>query len=455
MKQPAFLYFKKLLPWFIFALAFVLLHWRYELNADEGVILNAAWDIINGRKLYVDTFEFIAPGGPYLIALWWKIIGISYAGARALSLAMLLSAAYALYLTSILFKINRWRWLAPAVFILASGFWQPINHNSFNIVAIIWGLYFVFKYLKNQNILFNLFISGFCFGISIIMLQHKGLISAFVVGCILLLYSIHHKRNLSIFGAYIIGLIIPLIPILIYWPLPLLYKNLIIFPALSYQTVNMLPLTLWAGTLAAALLIFTLSAHTAKAETKESLFTLCLVSVFLLITSLVRPDGNHVLLAVSPFFIVLGLFFEAFLTKKLDYTICLVLWSVGIILASLQMPMFRNSTRLVINKINASCPGFTTIYSGPFMPNIYFETKKINPTRYSFLITKMNTNEQFIEAANDLKIKSPDCIAVNYAIVEKFGYTKSNPVDTLIKDNYTLSGRIGNINILKRNTYAR
>ncbi len=117
--------------------------------------------------------------------------------------------------------------------------------------------------------------------------------------------------------------------------------------------------------------------------------------------------------------------------------------------------MFRNSTRLVINQINASCPGFGTIYSGPFMPNIYFETKKINPTRYSFLITKMNTNEQFVEAANDLKIKAPDCIAVNYAIVEKFGYTKNNPVDTFIKENYTLTGTIGNINILKKNTYAR
>ncbi len=303
MKQSPFLYFKKLLPWFIFAIALVLLHWRYELNADEGVILNSAWDIINGRKLYVDTFEFIAPGGPYLIAGWWQIVGASYAGARALSLALLLSAAYALYLTSSLFNINRWRLLAPALFILVSVFWQPINHNTFNIVAIIWGLYFIFKYFKKPTLLSNVFLSGFCFGISVLMLQHKGLISAILVGLIVVLRTIHDKNFLHSVGAYIGGLIIPLIPLFMFWPLQVLYKNLILFPALSYQAVNMLPLTLWAGTLAALLLIFALSARATKPETKECLFMLCIVSVFLLISSLVRPDGNHVLLAVSPFFI--------------------------------------------------------------------------------------------------------------------------------------------------------
>ena len=89
------------------------------------------------------------------------------------------------------------------------------------------------------------------------------------------------------------------------------------------------------------------------------------------------------------------------------------------------------------------------IYSGPFLPNWYFELKKKNPSRYVSLITNHHTEEQFIEMRNGIEKYKPECVILHYNMVSKYGYSKNNAVDMYITDNYYLYEEINNMKIFK------
>ncbi len=441
---------KKSIPWIIFSILLFSFHWRYELNADEGAVLNAAWNIINGKKLYTDVFEFIAPGAPYLLAAWWKLTNVSYVSAKIFSLLILLSGTIAVYLSGAQFSLRRWKFLAPAAFVIASSFWQPINHNTFNIAAIAWGLYFIIKAIKNPQHYINFTSAGIFFSLSILFLQHKGLAASSIIGLLLLCFSARSIIPLRALAAYLIGLLIPLIPIFLYWPSSVLYQHLIVFPSQHYQAVNALPLLLWMGCTASSLLLFAFVAQSSEVKSRPALSVLLLTGIFLLITSLPRPDGAHILLALTPFFIVLAIFFESFLNQKLELILFTSFWFLCSLLIIIQTPPFSRTAQSVISKIQETCASTATIYAGPFMPNLYFELRTLSTTRFSMLFTDMNTNEQFIEAATNLESNPPHCVIVNYSMVQHFNYNQNNPVDLFIANNYHLSGTYGTVKILSR-----
>lgn len=454
MKYSYGSYLKKTLPWIVFAIALVLIHWRHELNSDEGIVLNAAWDIINGKKMYVDTFEFMAPGASYLIAAWWKLTDVSYTSARIISLAIIYSGLIGLYLISTTLGIKRWRLLAPALFIISSAYWQPMHYNAFNTVSIIWALYFLLRAFKHKKIS-TFFISGFFSGLAFIFLQHKGLALIGSLGAIVAVLSASGKISRRALIYFCIGAILPPIALLSYWSPTLLYEDVILFPLKHYQEVNTLPLTLWAGTLAAALLLSALAAHSVKHETKTAVMALVVTGIFQMLASMPRADATHVLQALTPFLPICAIIFELCLQGKIDRKLVTVCWLLGSLALIYDNPPFQPSTSLVMQALRRYCPEPSSLYAGPFMPGLYLETNAHNPTPYSFLITRHNTNEQFIDAANHLIAKPPRCVVLNYAVVQKFGYTKDNPVDRFIEKNYSFAGEFRNIKILVKNQYAR
>ena len=44
---------------------------------DEGVLLHGAERLLAGRRLYVDFFEFLPPGGFVIVAVWFGVAGVS------------------------------------------------------------------------------------------------------------------------------------------------------------------------------------------------------------------------------------------------------------------------------------------------------------------------------------------------------------------------------------------
>ena len=73
----------------------IALHATHQLDSDEGVILNGAWNILNGRTLYTDFFEIVAPGSFYLIFAAWKLFGADFWIAKSIAIVAIAGAAAA------------------------------------------------------------------------------------------------------------------------------------------------------------------------------------------------------------------------------------------------------------------------------------------------------------------------------------------------------------------------
>ena len=98
----------------------------------------------------------------------------------------------------------------------------------------------------------------------------------------------------------------------------------------------------------------------------------------------------------------------------------------------------KNKNYGIIEYINSNCPG-RYIYSGPFLPNIYFETKKLNATPYSVLVTRQQTSEQFINALKSFRENKPSCAILSYPnSFSRFKHDQNNPLEEYIKTNYEL-----------------
>jgi hypothetical protein len=65
---------------------------------DEGVLLRGAEQILTGRRLYVDFFEFLPPAGFDLTAAWLGLVGVSFVSARLLAVLTIIGTACFTYL---------------------------------------------------------------------------------------------------------------------------------------------------------------------------------------------------------------------------------------------------------------------------------------------------------------------------------------------------------------------
>jgi hypothetical protein len=449
MSENKFSFYKKIKfywPWLILGLALFLTHSQHLVDSDEGIILNAAWNIINGKKLYLDSFEFIAPGSPYLLALWWKLTGVGYLTAACLSYLVSFSSLVGLYLISQKLGVKQWKFLAPAVFIILSSFWTLINHNNFNAAAIIWSAYFLILGLDHKK--YFLLLAGFFSSLAILFTQHKGLVSAIIFLIYLSYLTIKQKANLAKLIIFIIGLVIPLSCLFIFWSPMTLYQDLIIFPSLNYPLTNFLPLTWWLICfLSAGVIVFSTCLGTNK-KIRPNIILLSCLSLSLLLTSLTRADIEHIFQTLVILLPVLALMFEIYLPGLTNKPAIYTLLTLLIISRCLWPPFDNLGARNIIKVIKESCPTNRTIYAGPFMPGIYFEMRSLNIIPYSFLITQQQTKAQFAEALAIIKKNPPTCVVLSYGVVEKFSYNKNNPLDNFFQAKYKPAGKLGRINVL-------
>lgn len=173
--------------------ASVFFHANHPLNSDEGVILNGAWNLINNRQLYIDFFEFIPPASFYLIFWLWKIFGVSYFIAKFFAIIIVFLSSIGIYKISQEISKNKLNYFLPLLFIVSSVYWPIINHNTFNILFIIWAVYFFLKGLSDYSSK-NFLISGLLTGLSILFLQQKGIILLFSLSSFLIILLFKEKN---------------------------------------------------------------------------------------------------------------------------------------------------------------------------------------------------------------------------------------------------------------------
>ncbi|MDD4332604.1 MAG: hypothetical protein PHT51_00645 [Patescibacteria group bacterium] len=441
LKKNKYLYF-----FLLFSLT-AFIHAYNFFDSDEGAILAGSWEMINNKIPYTDFFAFIAPGSFYLIFWLWKIFGAKYLIAKTAAIIIIFFSAIGIFKINELIKKSYLNLLPPLIFVILSVNSPIINHNYFAILPSIWSVYFFLLALKKNNYYFM--ISGFLSGLTVLFLQHKGLILIAALFSFLVLLSILKKKFYA--KAMLTFLLFSILPLLILlkWPLKLLYYNLIIFPYFNYWETNKLPLTLFLFFFIFYLIIILLL----KKEKNEQIWTLLYLQFFLLISSLTRPDIYHLILSIFPLLCLLPLAILIALNSNdlnnIHLKILLFFLAISMSLycvASSFITFFyyQIGNYRLIEYIKTNCQESPYIYAGPFMPEYYFETKKLNPTPYSFLITRQNSEEQFAEAKKYLEKFKPACALLNYELVEKFGYNKNNPVDKYLEENYKIIKNFGN-----------
>ncbi|MFA6308081.1 MAG: glycosyltransferase family 39 protein [Patescibacteria group bacterium] len=436
----------------IFFIFLIFIHNNHVLDSDEGVVLDGAWNIINGRLLYIDFFHLIAPGSFFLIFIVWKIFGVSYLLANLFSIVVLFLAIIGLYKISKLL-INNWlAYLTPIAYGLMSFYWPLINHNSYNIVLIIWAIYFLIKAFDDQRCS-NFLLAGSFSGLSILFLQSKGAMFFIgITGLLFILKLINKVKIKNVVYYFLSGFIISW-SVLIFWPLDIIYRSLVVVPVSNYTSIN-------HGSLFFLLLIIiwlVVLAWFYRREKNFKIIFLFFVQLLLLLISFYKLDYYNISIVSFPLLILTSLFFTKI--KKYRQKLFFAIFSL-IIFFILMIPSFVYIVYhrppfgwpdSIIKYTQENCPG-QYLYAGPFLPGVYFETGKLNPGPYYSLFTSFNTDSQFQEQAMAIEKYKPTCAILNYNIVSKFNYNLNNPVDQYILQNYNeVTTEFNNINFYKIN----
>ena len=445
--------------WLSLLVILFFFHSNHPLNSDEGVILEGAWNLINGKQLYYDFFEFIPPASFYLIYWAWLSFGISYFVAKFLSLLLIFFSSIFIFKISNQLTSSKFNYFPPFLFLISSFAWPVINHNVFNLFFIITASYFFIKGLNGGgDNLKNFLISGLLAGLSTLFLQQKGMVILGIFLSFLLILTVKQKTILWLKHSLVlpVSFLLPLTLLIIKWPAKLLYQNLIIFPSINYLAVNKVPLFLFL----LYLIILLINIFLLKSKWSIKLWFLFYLQFILLLTTLARPDYFHLTLLIFPLYALIPLLLQQashdYIFKYYSGIIIAVYSLIIIVPVTISLyffPPFSSIDKLpTLNFIKNNCNQSSYIYAGPFNPGLYFETRKLNPTPYSFLITNHHTPEQFEQAKKYLEKNLPACAILNYVTVEKFNYNKNNPVDNFIFSNYNFVLRSGNNLIYKIKT---
>jgi 4-amino-4-deoxy-L-arabinose transferase-like glycosyltransferase len=439
--------------WSFIVILTTIFHIQQGLNPEEGVLLNGAWQMMNGSILYLDIFSYVAPFGFYLIYWLWSLFGVTYLVANIFSIILLIATAIILFKSSQLIKKTYLNYLVPLIYIIATAWFPLVNHNFFSTFFAVISTYLFLKYINNRRSLYIILTAIFT-GLTLITLQQKGLaILASTIIFFFLFIDLKLKEKVKHLGLYTLGFFLPLL-FLVCWTLNIIFNNLFYFPLFNYTEANFIPLDSWAF----MMIILTIISFKYLKTKRKKIYYLLILQALLFLSVLILPDPYHILLASFPLFILIPELFSfksIKLIKEKIYFISITSFVIVIILISIlnhdlvfrSDKVYKNNIKTIVND---NCKS-DYIYLGPFIPNLYFELRKINPSPYDILLTNHHTKEQFQEAKEKIIEKQPDCAILSYPnSLERFKYDKNNVVDKYIRENYNLISNDFGVNLYKK-----
>lgn len=448
--------YKKFYWWLGLFVFTMLAYSNNALNSDEGIVLSIAQGITYGQGLYYDIFEFVAPASFYLIAGIWKIFGISYFIARYLAALAIFLTACGIFKISFALTKNRSAHIVPLLFIISAIYWPIISYHTFNLLFIVWGIYFALNTLSGKNYI-NPLISGFSLGLAIIFLQHTGLLIFGSIDLFFLLLALKEKsflrlKQLILFTTPALLIISSLF---LFWPPKLLFDSLIVFPFFNYTESAAVPYTL----VYVFLFILGVIIYFLKSKKKTEYYFIYYIQLVLLLGSISLADHFHVTKIIFPIYALLPLIIDSIKIKHIYLQSTFFFFS-AIVYAFIIAPSLNHLLGLffysfikndnLIVRAQEICAGSEYIYSGPFLPSFYFELRKKNPSPHYWLITNHHTDKQFKETLAGLQTFQPECAILNYDMVKKYNYNKNNPVDNYLANHYNYIENVNSILFFKK-----
>lgn len=453
--RPSDLWKFPFLAWLAVYAIVIFFRIDHPLDSDEGVILTGAWNLLNGRGVYNDFFSIIPPASYYLIYLVWLIGGESYALANAVAVISVFVAAIGVERLCRLVTESRLSPVAALLFVLPSGFWPLINHNIFSVALVIWATYFFVRGIGTARRK-DFFIAGLVTGISILFLHTRGFAAfgAFMTFLGFLALRRGFPNWAGGAGALLAGAAIALGPVLLLIPPEVLWNAVILFPINHYADINKIPLTIFGG----VLLTMAVSIYILRDTADDKIWGLIWLQLALLFSTLLRPDFFHITLVLFPLYALLPLIFVAMWERPGRQRILLCVGMAFpfllVVMSYAKDPLrfldLRDASKYpVVSYVRQNCKDTTSLYAGPFIPGLYFETRKLSPIAYDYLLTGFHTAAQFLEAAETLQKRPPECAVLVYSVVEKFNYRRANPVDIYIEQNYEQVFRDGDMMVYR------
>ena len=502
---------RRYVPYLIFALCaglYFIPFMRLLLQvAPEGLFTYGAVRIVHGQVFARDFFEVVGPGTFYWLALFFKLLGVTFAAARICLFVTSLGTGLAMFFLSR--RVCRRYHIVPCILLAGTYFgmlWPSISHhvdsNCFALLSV--ACMTVWQDRRKGGLLFA---AGALAGATTCFLQPKGLL--LLLALLLWLWMRRQQRStfLSSLRAVTAGYASVLFLVLVYfwsqhalWDL--VYAN-VVWPSQHYSTVNAVPYAhnlirnywaQWATTkpgfhwtvvmasplitpflFIAALpaLLPMLSARFIRSNTRPEVVLYWLCGCALWLSEFHRKDIGHLVFG-SPLLIILCVYYlEQYRAKIADLALqvlaissaCLASFNLFLVLSAHPMnsrvgsvAVFRNDA--ILASLNEKVAPGGEIFAYPYIPMYYFLSDTENPTRYSALMYNFNTPSQFQEVVHALdqrKVKFVvwDTTFQAKAVAVIFPGYRPVPPDSMIiepylESHYKLVKADGGIRLLER-----
>jgi hypothetical protein len=211
---------------------------------DEGILLHGAEQLLRGRRLYVDFFEILPPGGFLIMAAWFGITGISIWSARLLTILTIMGIACFTYLacrqatkhalSSVLVAIG---WA-----VMSQGVWTQVSYHWFTTLFCMVAAWAALASVeKPQGWLWMPVIAGIAAGAAAMVIPTRGALAMLAAAASFLDSS---RQRTKLIAYAIATAIIPaclLAYVISQGALTAAFNDVILFTATRYPSVASVP----------------------------------------------------------------------------------------------------------------------------------------------------------------------------------------------------------------------
>ena len=441
----------------LYFMLFLTTSWRV---GDEGSIVYGAQRVAEGEVPYRDFFEVMGPGSFYWLALWFKVLGISWITSRLAVLATALASACAIYYMAARHCNSKFALFPAALYsVVTIPLWPAANHH---FDSNLWALLAIATFVgDSQPSSRRAAMAGLFAGVSSTIMPHKGavVLAALMFSAVIQIEEPRNWRRALPRLAWMVAAFAALgVAVLVcFWAQgaldDLLYAN-VVWPATQYHSVNVvpyahglielflpgwsvviravLPWTLAGVAIAAALTPFAFIASLPVIALLLSVFrmftpkhtlwrdlpwTYAFAGFALFASECHRRDMMHLIYG-SP---VLALLVSLMLGKMQSQPILIarraLVGCLAVVAAVLALIATGSRTTVetrrgvvhmfgrdeALNFLQAHVAADENVFVYPYYPMYYFLANLRNPTRYSILMYHINTGEQFNEVIDALQ----------------------------------------------------
>jgi hypothetical protein len=399
---------------------------------DEGILLHGAERLLRGRRLYIDFFEILPPGGFVIMAAWFGITGISIWSARLLAILTITGIACFTYLacrqaskhapSSALIAIG---WA-----VMSQGLWTQISYHWFTtLFSMVTAWAALASIEKPQRWRWQPLIAGLAAGAAAMVTPTRGGLAMLAAATSFV--DTRHQRTGLI--AYALGSALIPICLLVYviaqGAFAAAFDDVILFTATRYTSVASVPF----GYLAddqnrplkylfplVALLALVTCARDWRTSLHDRLFRSCVAfGLAGFIGCFPRPDMAHIAFAAPlacPLLTYCTNRIVASWSRKYRYALVALVISLGIPSAAVfsyfayaamreelvptprgRVKFLNNATRELMARI-AATPSPDRYFFYPYMPMLPFLTAREHASKYDIFIPGYTTPSQYHEA---------------------------------------------------------